>query len=645
VECSRRRSAKGPILGAGAAALLVLFWAPVAQAQCTAAGFSAVPAWGGTAAAAVAGVSASVSALVSSIHTTNTAFLTQSSAFIGSPADPQPEQHGGGVWARGVGGHMTTSGTATAGNIMFGAPIAGTITCNTRIAEDFAGVQIGTDIARLNVGGWNLHAGSTVGYMGLKTQDQTPAGLNPPPSFRDNLEVPFVGLYAAATHGGFFVDGQVRWNFFQNQVSDDNHGLVGQHFDARGIALTGNVGYNRDLGNHWFIEPSAGVIWSRTAVDPVNVPGTMVTGNGGVPPWVLNVDDIQSALGRLSVRVGTTLTSGNVLLQPFASASVFHELQGGATSSLTSNFGSIGMPLPTLTSTVSTASMGTYGQFGVGVAAQFADTGWVSYLRGDYRTGDYIEGWSLNGGLRYQFVPDPIALNSMAKGRAALIVKAPIRKAPVAAAVYDWTGFYVGAQVGTVWGFTDWSFGDDAANPRYAGFLGGGELGYNYQLGKWVLGVAGSTNWTDAHGARPCPQGFFFTCEMDLNWLSTATARVGYAYWDRLLLYAKGGAVIAQDQANFVCSTGSQPTIVPLIGCPAQSDSKTKAGWNLGWGSELGLTPNMSVNSETMYFDLGTARYNMDGIGADIRRHGFMSTVGLRFRFGAPAATSVVAKN
>jgi opacity protein-like surface antigen len=588
----------------------------------------------------VAGVSASVSALVSSIHTTNTAFLTQSSALIGSPANPQPDQQGGGVWARGVGGHMSLNGTATAGNIMFGAPVAGTITCNTHTTEDFAGVQIGTDVARLNVGGWNLHAGSTVGYVGLKTQDETQAGLNPPPSFHDNLEVPFVGLYAAATHGGLFIDGQVRWNFFQNEVSDNNHGLLAQHFDARGIALTGNVGYYHDLGNHWFIEPSAGIVWSRTAVDPVNVPGTMVTGNGGVPPWVLNVDDMQSTLGRLGVRVGTTVTSGNVLWQPFASANVYSEFQGGARSSLTTNFGSIGMALPTLTSTVSTASIGTYGQFGLGVAAQFADTGWVSYLRGDYRTGEYVAGWNLNGGLRYQFVPDP-----MAKGRGALIVKAPIRKAPVAAAVYDWNGFYVGGQVGTVWGFTDWSFGDDAASPRYAGFLGGGELGYNYQLGKWVLGVAGSTNWTDAHGARPCPQGFFFTCEMDLNWLSTATARVGYAYWDRLLVYAKGGAVIAQDQAKFVCSTGSQPTMVPLIGCPAQSDSKTKAGWTLGWGSELGLTPNVSVNSETMYFDLGNARYNMDGIGADIHRHGFISTVGLRFRFGAPAATSVVAKN
>jgi outer membrane autotransporter protein len=639
-----RLSTKSSLLGAGAATIMLFFWASTAQAQCTSAGLTTPPpVWSNAAVAAVAGVSASVGSLVSSIHTANTAFLTQSTAFIGSPANPQPDQQGGGVWARGVGGHMTTSATATAGTIMFGAPVPGSITCNTRTVADFAGVQVGADVARLNVNGWNLHAGSTVGYLGLRTQDTTPPGLNPPPSFRDSLQIPFVGIYGAATNGGFFVDGQVRWDFYQNESSDNNHGLFGQHFDARGIGLTGNVGYNQDLGNHWFIEPSAGIVWSRTRVDPVNVPGTVVSGSGFVPPWVLAVNDIQSTLGRLSVRVGTSVASGNVVLQPFASASVFHEFQGEVTSSLTSNFASIGSPLPTLSSSISTASLGTYGQFGLGVAAQFTSTGWVSYLRGDYRTGDNIEGWSLNGGLRYQFVPDPTA-----RGGGPMIAKAPIYKAPTAQAVYNWTGFYIGGYAGAAWGFTNWTFADDGetTNPRYAGFLGGGEIGYNYQLGKWVFGVEGDTGWTNAHGARPCPTGFFFNCEMDLNWLSMTTARVGYAHWDRLLVYVMGGAAIAQDQANFVCSTKSQPTIVPLVGCPSRSDSKTKVGWTVGWGSEFGLTPNVSVKSETLYFNLGTDRYNMAGILADIQRYGFISTMGLHFRFGGePTPVALVAKN
>jgi Autotransporter beta-domain len=201
---------------------------------------------------------------LSKIHSANTAFLSQSSAFIGSPPNPQPDQQGGGAWARGIGGHLSYGTTATAGKINFGGPVPGSVICNTRTLGDFAGVQIGADVARLNVNGWNVHVGSTIGYLGSKTHDATPSGLNPPASFRDSLQIPFVGAYVAASSGGFFVEGQVRGNFFQNEVSDNNHGLSGQHFDARGISLSGNVGYNQTFGNNWFVEPSAGIIWSRT---------------------------------------------------------------------------------------------------------------------------------------------------------------------------------------------------------------------------------------------------------------------------------------------------------------------------------------------------------------------------------------------
>jgi opacity protein-like surface antigen len=619
-------TAKSPVLCAGAL-VLMMFSAPAAHAQCTPVGLNPGPDFPTKAAVtAVAGVSAYVGSLVSSIHSTNTAFLTQSSALIGSPPNPQPDQPGGGAWARGIGGHLTYGTTATAGNINFGGPIPGNLICNTRTPQDFAGVQIGTDVARLNVNGWNLHAGSTVGYLGLKTQDATPAGLNPPASFRDNLQIPFVGAYVAVSNGGFLFDAQVRANFFQNEVSDTNHGISGQHFDARGISLIANVAYNQNLGNNWFIEPSAGIVWSRTRVDSMNVPGTIVLGHGGiVPPWVLAIDDIQSTLGRLSVRFGTSVAFGNVVLQPFASASVFHEFQGGATSSLASNFPAIGADLPPLSSTVSVGSIGTYSQFGLGAAAQVVNTGWVSYLRWDYRTGDNIEGWSLNGGLRYQFVPDPTA-------RRPMIAKAPIYKAP-AQAVYNWTGFYIGAHLGADWGFTNWDFvGAGTTNPRFAGFLGGGEIGYNYQVGKWVFGVEGDVSWTNSRGARPCPNGFFYNCEINVNWLSTVTARIGYAYWDRLLLYAKRGAAIAQDRAQVVCTTTSPPTHV--VECPSQSDSKTKAGWTVGWGSEFGLTQNVSVKGEITYFNLGTDRYALGGILADVQRDGFTSTAGLHFRFG-----------
>jgi hypothetical protein len=385
---------KSSALGAGAF-VVVLLSGSEAQAQCTSAGLTGLnataPVVAQAAGMAVANVSASVGALIASINSVNTAFLTQSSAFIGSPINPQPEQQGGGVWARGVGGHLSANTTAVAGNISFGTPQPGSITCNTRTLENFAGVQIGTDFARLNVNGWNLHAGSTVGFLGSKTQDATP-GLDPPASFRDSLQIPFVGFYGAASYGDFRADAQIRGDFFQNDVYDDTNGLSGQRFNARGISLTGNVAYNHNLGGHWFIEPSAGIVWSRTRVDPLSVPGTGILGTpvgpGFVPPWVLTVNDIESILGRLSVRVGRTVRSDDVVWQPFASASVFNDFRGGGTSSLTSNFSALGAafaPLPALSSTVATSGLGTYGQFGLGVMTTLVNTAWMGYLRGDYR--------------------------------------------------------------------------------------------------------------------------------------------------------------------------------------------------------------------------------------------------------------------
>ena len=344
----------------------------------------------------------------------------------------------------------------------------------------------------------------------------------------------------------------------------------------------------------------------------------------------MTVNDTESVLGRLGVRVGTTVTSGNMIWQPFGSAGVFHEFRGAVTSSLTSNFSALGAafaPLPTLSSTVTTSGLGTYGQFGLGIAARLVNAAWVSYLRADYRTGDNIEGWSVNGGLRYQFVPDP-ASNS-------LVAKAPAYKAPTLPAAYDWAGFHIGAFLGVGGGSANLTFLDDGAttDPRFAGFLGGGEMGYDYQLGKWVFGLEGDLAWTNAHGARPCPIGFFANCEINTNWLSTATGRIGYAYWDRFLTYLKGGAAIARYRAEAACTPNSPSTILPVVGCPSSSDSKTNVGWTAGLGSEFGLTRNVSMKSEIMYFDLGSDRYAIAGIPTDIRRTGFTSTLGLRFRF------------
>jgi outer membrane autotransporter protein len=587
---------------------------------------------------------AAVSSLISSINTLNTAFLTQSTAFVGAPGNPRPNQEGGGVWARGIGGEIDSKNTTVSTYSLAGAPLTGNITCNTETNLRFAGAQAGTDMATLNWNGWNLHIGSMVGYVGAKARDTSSVGaLNPlGGTFENQLDVPFAGVYAAATYGGFFVDGQIRFDYYQNRLNDPIvNGLFNQNLDARGISGTLNVGYNHQLGNGWFIEPSAGVVVSRVEVDPLNVAGTLVLLNntGFAPPGTLQIDDIKSTLGRFSVRTGTTIVSNNILWQPFATASVYHEFEGDASASYRDGLG-IG-----LTSALTTDRVGTYGQFGLGVAGQLVGTGWLGYLRADYRTGDQIDGYSLNGGIRYQFAPDAPVLAP--KG---LIGKSPAL--PIVTA-YNWNGWYIGGHFAAVEGRTKWTFepGPFETDPRFAGPAGGGQIGYDWQFGKWVVGLEGMGTWIDSNGSRGCPAGlgFFYNCEASLKWMATGTARVGYALWDRSIVYVKGGVAAGELEIKTVCNTNSQALLViTLPGCPEQTGKDTKVGYTVGFGSEFALTKDWTVKGETNYFDLGRTQITtaggqdiantvlgptVGGSTVDVKTTGFNALIGVNYRF------------
>jgi opacity protein-like surface antigen len=392
------------------------------------------------------------------------------------------------------------------------------------------------------------------------------------------------------------------------------------------------------------------VIVSRVEVDPLGNSSTLPLLNNpafGIP-GALQIGDIKSTLGRLSVRTGTTVVTDKVIWQPFATASVYHEFEGDVTATYSNGndpiVGAFVGALPgAFTADLSTNRVGTYGQFALGVAGQLVGTGWLGYIRGDYRTGDRIDGYSLNGGLRYQFQPDPTAMAP--KG---LIGKAP---ALAVSTAYNWTGFYVGAHFGAINGRTDWEFVGvgTTTDPRFAGPAVGGQAGYDYQIGKWVLGIEGTGTWTDSHGSRFCPNAIFFTCESELKWLATGTARIGYALWDRSIVYVKGGVAAGEVELRTTCNTGNSPLfIITLAGCPSQSASDTRVGYTVGFGSEFALSNNWTVKGETNYFDLGSTRYvtaggntiagavftpTIGGSTIDAKTDGFNATIGVNYRF------------
>jgi opacity protein-like surface antigen len=612
------RGRKTGILGTAVAAILLSSSAALAQNCNTTQVGAFIPNVGNLAVPA----GAAGAALAGAIGNVNTVFLTQQgSAFVSAPANPTPDQPGGGVWARAVGGQVDIKSTSNStGVTTTGAGLINTATtaCANAQHQNFAAVQTGADIARLNWSGWNVHLGTTAGYLGSKETDNN--------GFSNTFQVPFFGAYIVATKGRFFADLMVREEFYNVNVNNLGSNFFNQPIGAHGYSIATSAGYNFDVGNNWFIEPSAGFVYSKTSVDNFVNPGTTL-----LPlPGQITTNDIESEIGRLSVRAGRTIETPNIIWQPFASASVFHEFAGNVItnySSLPNGTFVFGVP-GNFAQQTSTSRVGTYGQYSLGVAAQVVNTGWLGFVRVDYRNGDNIEGWTGNAGIRYQFTPEMIAS----------VMPTKALKAPHAfIGPTNWTGFYVGGFAGAAAGRTDIQFVGApfpvAGNrPWVLGGLGGIELGYNHQFSNnWVLGVEGDIGAANVHGGRTAGAadglnaagasvGFspaFFTIEDKTNWMATVTGRVGYS-WGRTLFYAKGGAAFEDSSTSVNCVYG-QAGQTPNTGggfrsCLNQAGivtggfntpGYTRVGWTLGYGTEFDLGKNWSAKAEYDYLSFG----------------------------------------
>ena len=191
-----------------------------------------------------------------------------------------------------------------------------------------------------------------------------------------------------------------------------------------------------------------------------------------------------------------------------------------------------------------------------------------------------------------------------------LPVKAPV--APVVAP-YNWTGFYVGANLGGAWGKTQYT--DPLAPAGVAntfntdpdGFIGGGQVGLNYQIGPWVFGVEGEFSWSKLRGSGrgPVTPPAGSTLDTDANWIATAAGRVGYAS-DRWLFYVKGGAAWINVDHSF-----------SNIGPPAFTTSvrETHNGWTVGTGIEWAFARTWSAKVEYDYMDFGTDSLVFSALG------------------------------
>jgi opacity protein-like surface antigen len=585
---------------AGFLALPALALSSSAQAQC----------WG------------SLNSTTSVIGTVNTAFLSNGSAFVSTP-DSAPSQQGGGVWVRTVTGSVdlqadsSFSGSFSATPLIPGIPsfvVPANESCRLKVHQDFTGVQAGHDIASLNTGnsGINWHFGVLAGYVAVTAKDVTPG--NTDFSQTGNFEVPSLGVYSAFSKGAFFADAQARLDFFQGES-------LGERLDARGYAITANAGYRFDLGGNWSLEPSAGGVYSRTSVDLLNLFGTLQNLTASVPS-TMQIDQVESLLGRASLKLGTSLALGSqIVVHPFFTASVFHEFADNVTATLQSS-GTVayqGIPVTyTGGGRFTVARTGTYEQFGGGSAFQFADTGWLGYIRADYRTGSDIQGYSVNGGLRYQLNPGMAGLKEGAGSKYS------------SGAGYNWTGPYAGISAGSLWGSTHWAQPGNMAEPDYAGYLAGGQFGYNYQFGHTVLGIEADAGVSNARGSISCPlDPNSYGCQDDVGALGSITARLGYA-WGRALFYAKGGWAFGEVTTGMALNYGT-----PASGTALTSSTNWENGWTAGGGMEFALTDRWSAKAEYMHHEFGANAYTVaQGMTASTAASGDAVRVGVNYHFG-----------
>jgi opacity protein-like surface antigen len=608
--------------------------------------------------------SAAGAAIASAITNVDTAFLTpQGSAFVSAPADPMPNQPGGGVWARGIGGsaNVSTTSNSASTNTRLDTNVVvnnSTVACANNSHEDFAGVQVGADIARLNWNGWNVHLGTSAGYLGSRQTDDN--------GFNNHFEVPFLGTYIVATHGRFFADLMVREEFYNISLNNSGLNFFSQPVGAHGYSVSTSAGYNFDLGQRWFVEPSGGFVYSRTTVDNFANPATTTL----QIPGIIQTPDIESKIGRLSLRVGKTIETPNIIWQPFASASVFHEFAGNVITNYISAPNSALLVIPlspvagiivpqTFAQQTSTSRIGTYGQYSLGVAGQIVNTGWLGFVRVDYRDGSHINGWTGNAGIRYQFTPEMVASVMPVK------VKAPPH--PVVGPT-NWTGFYVGGFAGvdvgrSEIGFVGVPFPAAGSKPWVFGPIGGIEAGYNYEFANnLVLGIDGDFGGTGTHGGQTAGVlngvGFgtfapaFLTASDQTNWVGTATGKVGYA-WERTLFYAKGGVAVEDSTTTIKCIFGPAGMLAGVgavsAGCRNQAGlltggfttpTYTRVGWTAGFGTAFDLGHNWSAKTEYDFLSFGrhTALANDGTTFLTDKARGSQVKVGVDYKFALGSA-------
>ncbi|HWK95983.1 MAG TPA: outer membrane protein [Pseudolabrys sp.] len=182
----------------------------------------------------------------------------------------------------------------------------------------------------------------------------------------------------------------------------------------------------------------------------------------------------------------------------------------------------------------------------------------------------------------------------------------PVNKVFSPTRAFTWSGVYAGVNAGYAFGDADSFLAvGGATNPlssKYDGFIGGVQLGYNWQTGPAVFGVEVEMNYADVSGTALIPTTTVTTTNK-LEWFGAARGRIGYAF-DRVMPYVAGGFAFGKNKLE----------VNDLANNVRISDTATHVGWTLGGGVEMAVRENWSARVEYLHVDLGNKSSYLAGI-------------------------------
>jgi outer membrane immunogenic protein len=188
-----------------------------------------------------------------------------------------------------------------------------------------------------------------------------------------------------------------------------------------------------------------------------------------------------------------------------------------------------------------------------------------------------------------------------------MVTKAPVYTKAPPVEILDWTGFYVGANVGFASARAESNIMTIDTSQTLTGIIGGGQVGYNLQRGPWVFGVEldvqGSSQDATWSGIIGGGGGAAVSQATSLPWFMTARGRVGYAIAPMWMIYVTGGG-----------AWGEVKSVVTATGPGTFTWDETRGGWVIGAGVEGRINRQWSWKVEYLHVDLGSSNAVLFGM-------------------------------